>query len=335
MTNFWKNIEKPIISLAPMEDVTDTAFRELVMRISNPKHLDVLFTEFTSTDGLCHEVGRENVIKRFKISDSERRLLDQTNTKIVAQIWGTDPEKYYRSAKFVAEEMDFDGIDINMGCPVKKIIKNGACSALINTPELAKEIIQATMEGSNLPVSVKTRSGIKQHQTENWMRHLLETKPAAITLHGRTQKDMSEVPAEWEEVGKAARVRDEIHPHTLIFGNGDIQSLNEAHEKSRQYNLDGTMIARGIFGNPWIFNPGYQPSLDERLDTLLLHTQLFDDYWQNDRNFAVLRRFYKIYVQGFPGASKLRASLMQTQNSEEVKEVIEEFRKKVPFTAEA
>ena len=330
MTNFWKNIEKPIISLAPMEDVTDTAFRELVIRISHPKHLDVLFTEFTSTDGLCHEVGRENVIKRFNISDSEKHWLDKTNTKLVAQIWGTDPDKFYRSAKFIADEMNFDGIDINMGCPVKKIVKNGACSALINTPELAKEIVLATMEGSNLPVSVKTRSGIKQHQTETWISHLLETKPAAITLHGRTQKAMSDVPADWEEVGKAVQIRDENHPDTLIFGNGDIESLDEAYEKTRQFNLDGAMIARGIFGNPWIFRPGYQPGLNERLNTLLLHTQLFDDYWQNDRNFAVLRRFYKIYAQGFPGASKLRSSLMQTQNREEVKDVIEGFRERAP-----
>ncbi|MCF8338865.1 MAG: tRNA-dihydrouridine synthase [Bacteroidales bacterium] len=331
MTNFWKNIEKPIISLAPMEDVTDTAFRELVIRISHPKHLDVLFTEFTSTDGLCHEVGRENVIKRFNISDSEKHWLDKTNTKLVAQIWGTDPDKFYRSAKFIADEMNFDGIDINMGCPVKKIVKNGACSALINTPELAKEIVLATMEGSNLPVSVKTRSGIKQHQTETWMNHLLETKPAAITLHGRTQKAMSDVPADWEEVGKAVQIRDENHPDTLIFGNGDIESLDEAYEKTRQFNLDGAMIARGIFGNPWIFRPGYQPGLNERLNTLLLHTQLFDDYWQNDRNFAVLRRFYKIYAQGFPGASKLRSSLMQTQNREEVKDVVEGFRERAPL----
>ncbi|MDZ7777491.1 MAG: tRNA-dihydrouridine synthase family protein [Bacteroidales bacterium] len=163
--NFWKTLSRPVMLLAPMEDVTDTAFRELVMRISNPEHLDVLFTEFTSTDGFCHEVGRENVIKRFKISDSERHWLDKTNTKIVAQIWGTDPEKFYRSAKHITGEMDFDGIDINMGCPVKKIVKNGGCSALINTPELAKEIILATKEGTNLPVSVKTRTGNSKNTT--------------------------------------------------------------------------------------------------------------------------------------------------------------------------
>jgi len=324
--NFWKTLSRPVMSLAPMEDVTDTAFRELVMRISNPEHLDVLFTEFTSMDGLCHEVGRENVIKRFKISESERHWLDKTNTKIVAQVWGTDPEKFYRSAKYITGKMDFDGIDINMGCPVKKIVKNGGCSALIITPELAKEIILATKEGSNLPVSVKTRTGIKNHNTASWIIDLLETKPAAITLHGRTQKDMSEVPADWKEVGKAAAIRNEKNPETLIFGNGDILSIAQANKKVKQYNLDGVMIGRGVFHNPWVFNPGFEPTLSERLDTLLLHTQLFDDYWQDQRNFAVLRRFYKIYVQGFPGASKLRAALMETQNKEEVTKVMNAFR---------
>jgi tRNA-dihydrouridine synthase len=324
--NFWKTLSRPVMSLAPMEDVTDTAFRELVLRISNPEHLDVLFTEFTSMDGLCHEVGRENVIKRFKISESERHWLDKTNTKIVAQVWGTDPEKFYRSAKYITGKMDFDGIDINMGCPVKKIVKNGGCSALISTPELAKEIILATKEGSNLPVSVKTRTGIKNHNTASWIIDLLETKPAAITLHGRTQKDMSEVPADCKEVGKAAAIRNEKNPETLIFGNGDILSIAQANKKVKQYNLDGVMIGRGVFHNPWVFNPGFEPTLSERLDTLLLHTQLFDDYWQDQRNFAVLRRFYKIYVQGFPGASKLRAALMETQNKEEVTKVMNAFR---------
>ncbi|MFW5974732.1 MAG: tRNA dihydrouridine synthase [Bacteroidota bacterium] len=323
--NFWKRIAKPIISLAPMEDVTDTAFRELIMRISNPQHLDVLFTEFTSTDGLCHEKGRENVIKRFKTSPGEEAWLKKTNTKIVAQIWGTDPEKFYRSAKFIDDNFSFDGIDINMGCPVKKIIKNGACSALINTPELAKEIVLATKEGSNLPVSVKTRTGIRIHHTEQWISDLLSVHPAAITLHGRTQQAMSDLPANWNEVEKARHIRDKEAPQTFIFGNGDVTSIAEAQEKTQKHGIDGIMIGRGVFTNPWIFNPGYEPALSERLETLLLHTRLFDNYWQQERNFAVLRRFYKIYVQGFPGASALRASLMETRNAGEVKHVIREF----------
>jgi tRNA-dihydrouridine synthase len=134
------------------------------------------------------------------------------------------------------------------------------------------------------------------------------------------------VPADWKEVGKAAAIRNEKNPETLIFGNGDILSIAQANKKVKQYNLDGVMIGRGVFHNPWVFNPGFEPTLSERLDTLLLHTQLFDDYWQDQRNFAVLRRFYKIYVQGFPGASKLRAALMETQNKEEVTKVMNAFR---------
>jgi nifR3 family TIM-barrel protein len=334
MNNFWKELNQPIMALAPMEDVTDTAFRELVMRISQPGRLHILYTEFTSTDGLCHETGRENVIKRFKISESERYWLNRTNTRIVAQIWGTDPEKFRKAAAFITREMDFDGIDINMGCPVKKIIKTGACSALIGQPALAKEIVYATKEGTPLPVSVKTRTGLKEHQTETWMRHLLETRPAAIILHGRTQKNETEVPADWNQLGIAAQVRNALHPEIPLLGNGDLQSLEEAREKIKQYGIEGAMVGRGIFWNPWFFNPGHQPDIAERLDTLLLHTRLFSEYWNHTRNFSVLRRFYKIYIQGFPGAARLRAELMTTHNQNEVKKLIENFKKQIKLPSE-
>src|SRR5680860_151842 len=169
MSNFWQDFDGSIFSLAPMEDVTDTVFREIVLRTATPGNLNVVFTEFTSVEGMNHPVGRGRVSERLIVTDSERKLLDKLNVKLVAQIWGRNPEIYHNIAKYITENYEFDGLDINMGCPVKKVFKQGACSALIGEPSLAKEIIQATKEGTNLPVSVKTRTGIKQHQTEEWI----------------------------------------------------------------------------------------------------------------------------------------------------------------------
>ncbi len=192
MNNFWQQYKNPVFSLAPMEDVTDTVFREIVTGMAAPQKLHVVFTEFTSVEGMNHPVGRKRVSERLVINESERRLLKEKGIKLVAQIWGRNPEVYAKIASYVTENYSFDGLDINMGCPVKKVIKTGTCSALIGEPDLAKEIITATKESTNLPVSVKTRTGIKQHQTEEWISHLLEVEPAAIILHGRTQRMQSE-----------------------------------------------------------------------------------------------------------------------------------------------
>lgn len=198
-----------MFALAPMEDVTDTVFRELVMSVSAPDRLHLLFTEFTSVDGLCHPVGREAVLHRLRVNESERVLLNKLNVKLIAQIWGNDPEKFHRAARFITDEFSFDGIDINFGCPVGKVVKQNTCSALIGQPALAIDIIDATIKGSGLPVSVKTRTGIKVHQTEEWMGQLLRSDLSAITLHARTQKMQSLYPAEWEQVAIAVSVRNE------------------------------------------------------------------------------------------------------------------------------
>jgi tRNA-dihydrouridine synthase len=175
-----------------MEDVTDTVFREIVMGMATTGKLNVVFTEFTSVEGMNHPVGRTRVSERLIVNESEREWLQKMNVKLIAQIWGRSPEIYHNVAKYITENYTFDGLDINMGCPVKKVFKQGACSALIGEPSLAKEIIAATKEGTNLPVSVKTRTGIKHHQTEEWIAQLLEAEPSAIILHGRTQRMQSE-----------------------------------------------------------------------------------------------------------------------------------------------
>lgn len=327
MSNFWNELKKPSFLLAPMEDVTDTAFREIVLRLSHPDYLQVLYTEFTNTDGLCHPIGRDKVKSRLQVNPSERILLKEKNVKIVAQIWGNNPEKFYEATKYIDENFDFDGIDINMGCPVKKVVKQGSCSALIKFPDLAGEIIQATKEATKLPVSVKTRTGFSHHITEEWIGFLLSQDPAAIILHTRTQKMQTDFPADWQEMGIALDVGNRLKPHIPIIGNGDIFSMKGAEEILAKYPTDGFMIGRGIFHNPWFFNPGFVPTLEDKLNTLIEHSRLYINTWGPERNFQVLKRFFKIYINEFEGAAALRAQLMETNNLEEVEKIIISFKK--------
>jgi len=319
MSNFWKNRNGPILALAPMEDVTDTSFRELVARTSETGCLHVLFTEFTAVDGMNHPVGRERVAERLVVSRTEQEILKEKGIRLVAQIWGNKPEVFTKVVHEITEVYAFDGLDINMGCPVKNIVKQGACSALIDQPELAKEIILATKEATHLPVSVKTRTGTRNHETERWITQLLETKPAAITLHGRTQKQQSEGQADWNEIAKAISVRDELDPEVPILGNGDVLSYAQALEYAEKYHVDGIMIGRGIFHDPWFFNAvPKNATKEEKLAQLLLHTRLFERNWGGVKNFNLLKRFYKIYTCGFPGASKLRGELMGASSFDDV-----------------
>ncbi len=331
MNTFWQQIEKPIVSLAPMEEVTDTVFREIVLSRMKPGNLHILYTEFANTDGLCHPVGREKVIHRLQINDTERKLLKKNNVKIVAQIWGAKPEKYAETAKMICEEMDYDGIDINMGCPVPKIIKQGSCSKLITNPSLASEIIKATQENSTIPVSVKTRIGYKEVETEKWISHLLQHNLPAVLIHGRTQKMMSEGLADWNEIAKAVKLRDAINKDTVIIGNGDIKRADEFAEKREEFGVDGVMIGRGIFHNPWLFmENGFEPSVDERLQMLWDHATLFKKTWGGTKNFNQMRRFFKIYASNFADASPLRAALTQARDLDHVRELLMEWGSTLP-----
>jgi tRNA-dihydrouridine synthase len=324
MGNFWETLQKPIFALAPMEDVTDTSFREVVARLADPQYLNILYTEFTSIDGMNHPVGKIRVGERLQVSESERKLLKQKNIRLIAQVWGKKPELFGKIAREITEEFDFDGLDINMGCPVKNVVKNGCCSALINEPSLAKEIIQATKEATHLPVSVKTRTGIKSHDTENWIGQLMEAKPAAIILHGRTQKQQSDGLADWEEIAKGSRICKLINPGTKFLGNGDVASVKHGAELVEKYGLDGVMIGRGIFSNPWFFNPSHQfLTKSDKLSQLLIHTQLFEQNWSGKKNMNILNRFFKIYTNDFMGAAKLRAELMEAKSFAEVYTIVD------------
>lgn len=324
--SFWNEIGTKHFSLAPMEDVTDTAFRQLVAELSDAEVLRVLFTEFMSTDGFMHEIGKARVSHRIFVSDNERKILKDKGIKLVAQIWGTKPENFYKTAKEIGKIGHFDGIDINMGCPVKNVVKQGACSALIGTPELAKEIIAATKEGAEVPVSIKTRMGLKTVVTQAWAETLLGSEPAAITIHGRLQKDFSELPANWDEVAKFVQVRNSINPNIPIIGNGDISSYQHGIELAEKTGVDGLMIGRGIFANPWFFNKQItEKSQEEKIQTLIRHIKLFDKAWKNRQHFSILRRFFKIYINGFAGASQLRVALIGSQSSSEALDILSKF----------
>jgi len=319
MNNFWQQLTGPVFSLAPMEDVTDTVFREIVLGMAAPGKLHVVFTEFTSVEGMNHPVGRTRVSERLIVNESEIELLKKQNVKLVAQIWGRNPEIYRNIALYLTENYRFDGIDINMGCPVKKVVKQGACSALIGEPSLAKEIIAATKEGTHLPVSVKTRTGLKQHQTEEWISQLIETEPAAIILHGRTQRMQSEGNADWNEIAKAVQLKNQINPKIPLHGNGDVLSYADGMKKIAETGVNGVMIGRGIFQNPWFFDPEKTEIIkEERIEKLLQHTLLFEQTWGGKKNFNILKRFYKIYLNSFEGAAKMRADLMEVKNYGEV-----------------
>ncbi len=315
--NFWAMLPKPFFVLAPMEDVTDTVFRQMVASCAKP---DVFFTEFTNCDGM-QSVGRSRVDHRLKFTQDER--------PVVAQIWGTHPDTFYKTAQDVLA-MGFDGVDINMGCPERSVVGHGACSALIKTPDLAKEIIKATKEGveGNIPVSVKTRIGFSEIQTEEWISILLSCGISTLTVHGRTTKEMSSVPCHWDEIKKAVEIRDTMSPDTILVGNGDVQNYQDGLQKIAQSGVDGVMIGRGIFEDMWAFDhtvpkPIHRPL--EYMHIMKRHVELYEKTWGTRKHYPILKKFFKIYVRGFEGASEWRTKCMITQNPSEVYPVIDQI----------
>ncbi len=298
-----------------MYDATDAPFRRLLARHGKP---DVIITEFVSCDGLCSS-GRENLMYHLKYHESER--------PIVAQVFGEKPETHYETA-LLMQELGFDGIDINMGCPVKAVCKTGAGSALINTPELAKDIIRATKRGAgHLPVSVKTRIGWNHITTEEWLGHLLEPGPAAITLHLRTRKEMSDVDAHWDEIHKAVELAKSTD--TLIIGNGDIGSIEEAERIAEETGIDGVMLGRAVFGNPWLFNRDRRREevpLEEIFDVMIEHADLYEEIFERRRNFAVMRKHLRAYAREFDGSRELRKMLEEVNSVADLRQILDPFR---------
>lgn len=312
MNNFWNDLPKPFFILAPMEAVTDVVFRHVVAKAGRP---DVFFTEFTNSASFCSPKGEHSTRGRLAFTEDEQPM--------VAQIWGTDPEHFRQMAQGLKEK-GFKGIDINMGCPDKSVVKNGAGSGLIRNPELAAELIAAAKE-AGLPVSVKTRLGdVKIDEWRNWLTHILKQDVVNLTIHLRTRKEMSKVDAHYELIADIKTLRDEIAPHTLLTINGDIRDRQHGLELVEKYGVDGIMIGRGVFTNPYAFTEGYMPTRKEIIDLLHYHLDLFDKYNEElePRPFDPLKRFFKIYIREIPGAAELREKLMHTSSTDEVRELL-------------
>jgi tRNA-dihydrouridine synthase len=310
---FYNDLPKPFFVMAPMDDVTDTVFRQIVASCAPP---DLFFTEFVNVDGL-QSPGRPHLLKKLQNTDKERPL--------IAQLWGLKPENFYEVSKQIVsgEFGEFAGIDLNMGCPAKGEVQNGACSALMNNRELAAEIIQATQQGAAgvLPVSVKTRLGF--HEIDpTWHEFLLQFKLNMLTIHGRTKREMSKVPAHWDEIGKVRELRDALSPETLLVGNGDVTSHAHGLELASQYRLDGIMVGRGIFHDPFLFavnSPWQDQSKQQRIELYTKHVKLFANTWQHGEHpVHVLNKFCKIYINGFDGAKEMREQLMAAKNTDEL-----------------
>lgn len=328
----------PLFILAPMDDVTDTVFRRVVAECAAP---DVFFTEFVNVDGL-QSPGRPKLLKKLLFTAAEQPL--------IVQLWGKVPDNYRKTARqlvdgtFIAEIQDFAaqrgidpsltaniqfaGIDINMGCPVKNITQNGCCSALIDDRELAVAIIKATQEGADgkLPVSVKTRLGYRAVDM-TWPALLLQQNLDMLTIHGRTAKQQSLVPANWDLIGEVRAMRDAQKCNTVIIGNGDVTSRSEADELMQKHQLDGVMIGRGVFHDPFVFaqrSPWETYDRSQRMALYRRHIELFAATWQpGERPVYTLNKFCKIYINGFDGAKELREQLMAAQSTDELLGILE------------
>lgn len=350
--NFWEELPKPSFVVAPMADVTDAPFRRMIAKHSSYMRTDgshgghdVMWTEFVSADGLMLATpeGKTKLMEGLLYSEEER--------PIVAQLFSANVE-HMRQASALCLELGFDGVDINMGCPDKSIEKQGCGAAMIRNPQNAKDIIRAAKQGcksdktDGIPVSVKTRIGYNKDELERWIPEILSENPAALTVHGRTRKEMSKVPADWGRIARSVEIRDQIGCNTLIIGNGDVLSLLDAKDKAFKSGADGVMVGRALFGNPWFFNPlknipelvtpsslqgGSLNNIEivttsERLLALIEHVKLFENLLPL-KNFSVMKKHFKAYATGFADSSHLRAELMKCNSSQEIELIVHEFLK--------
>ncbi|HLZ34556.1 MAG TPA: tRNA-dihydrouridine synthase [Nitrospira sp.] len=363
--SFWQALPRPVVGLSPMDGVTDASFRRIVAWQGKP---DVTFTEFTHVHDVCR--GPEFLLDSLLYHDDER--------PIVAQLYGKDPELFYQAAHAVCE-LGFDGLDINMGCPSRNVASSGSGAGLIRTPDLAHAIIRAarqgivdwvggqTLEGAGIkpvrveairrlserfgtspprpcirktiPLSVKTRLGYDEVIVDRWIEHLLVESPAVISLHGRTLQQMYRGEADWSAIARAAAlVRG---TGTMLFGNGDVQSLQEVVRRVRETGVDGVLVGRAVLGRPWFFrgsedvrqavrahgDPGpepWNPSIATRFDILLEHARYFETHCGPDQ-FRRMRKHLGWYCKGFPHAAALRASMFRVSSVADVDATLADY----------
>ena len=272
----WDNLPQPFFILAPMEAVTDVVFCHVVKRAGSP---DVFFTEFANATGWVH-AGDKAIAGRLIKTDDEHPL--------VAQIWGGEPGDMEQFATHCAK-LSFDGIDINMGCPAKSAIKSGG-AALIRRPDVAVAAIAAA-KTAGLPVSVKTRLGYTYvDEWREWLTTILQQDIVNLTIHLRTKKEMSKVPAHYELIDDIIKLRDEIAPQTLLTINGDIRNRAHGEELARQHpGINGLMVGRGIFSDPFCFRASRAVS-QKKSGQLYVGPGLFsDDTREMDNTHAKLK----------------------------------------------
>lgn len=313
MSNFYDQLPKPFISLAPMEDVTDVVFRQVITHAGRP---DLFYTEFTNTDSFVSPLGKHSALRRLQFLPKEQ--------PIVAQIWGSKPESFAQTIPEL-KKMGYQAVDINMGCPDKAVVKSGGGSDLIRNPELAAKIIHIAKQ-AGLPISVKTRLGFSRvEEWQDWISFLLQQDLPVLTVHLRTRKEMSKVDAHFELIPELVALRDQLAPQTKLVINGDVLNRTQALELAHQHNLDGVMIGRGVFQNPFCFTDK-TPTRADLLDLLKLHLDLFDQHNADGvKKFAPLKKFFKIYLRDFDGAKDLRAQLMLTSSITEVRQILAKF----------
>jgi tRNA-dihydrouridine synthase len=336
---FWENLEKPIVGLSPMDGVTDAVFRYMLADYGKPS---VIFTEFTNVEGLAR--GAEKMLRAF--------LYDEIERPIVAQVFGVEVDSFYKSAVMLCE-MGFDGIDINMGCPAKHVAAKGSGAGLIKTPDLARKIIRSVKLGAQdwangismekagvhkniisaidkmkgekvverklIPVSVKTRVGVDGDIAEDWVGELIKEKPALVTMHGRTLRQMYSGEADWEILGRASLICKDAG--VMFLGNGDVKSLDDAREKTLRYNLDGVLIGRSVMGNPWFFSDKI-PSVEDRISALKDHCSHFERIFGDEVPFHAIKKHLAWYLKGFEGVKEIRMQLMMSSSFEEVRDII-------------
>lgn len=313
--NIWQELPKPFLVLAPMEGVTDIIFRQVVAHAGRP---DLFFTEFTNVSSYASEKGRLNALERLQIAPSDQ--------PIIAQIWGKNPEHFATTTNALAS-LGFSGVDINFGCPDKHVNKAGGGAAMIRTPDLAIKCFQNAIKSTNLPVSIKTRLGWSQlDEYKEWLSTLLNLHPAALTIHLRTKKEMSKVPAHYELIPNIIKLRAKISPDTVLVINGDIRDRAHALELHAQYpEVDGFMIGRGVFANPYCFTD-HRPSREELMELLKMHLNLYEEYGSHIP-YDSLKHFFKIYINNFPGAKDLRTKLMETHSLKEAHQILSNYDK--------
>ena len=308
----WDELKKPFLILAPMEGVTDVIFRQVIAKAGRP---DLFFTEFTNVSSYASEKGRANALLRLEIAPTDK--------PIIAQIWGKEPEHFAETTRALAS-LGFSGVDLNFGCPDKNVNRAGGGAAMIKTPDLAVECLRKARENTELPVSVKTRLGWSDvNEYKTWLGVLLNEHPVALTVHLRTKKEMSKVPARYELIPEIINLRNELSPETKLIINGDIKDKIHALKLHKKYpEVDGFMIGRGVFLNPYCFTE-HAPTREELMELLKMHLDLHEEYNKKHQvSYEPLKHFYKIYINNFPGASDIRARLMETHTVEEARVIL-------------